>query len=489
MKKTILILLCVIMALPLFAGGGRQSGSASGASELVWYVGGNGPQPDTPAVLAEANRYLAEKLNVRLNIIETDWGNYEQKMQMVTASREVYDMCFTANWINNFYTNVSRNAYLELDDLINRHAPGLKADMPSNGWDAAKVGGRIYAVPNQQIWAGTNALFVGKSYLDRYNINPASINDLSAVESLLALIKRDNPNMYPLACCSFDNPFVNLWLNMGLDLLSGSNIPGAVLLNDSSLKVINQYELPQVQAMFRLMRQWYQRGYMRPDAATVSDYVPDIIAGRHALDISGTIKPGVEIEAQNGWGGREVAAIPMSSTWLTTSGITATMNAISRTSRNPDKAMQFLNLINTDKYLYNLITQGIEGRHYTRIDANYIRPVANSAYNPEADWMYGNQFLAYFKEGQDRNIWDDTKKLNVSARPSPALGFAFDPTPVNTEIAGVNSVTDEYLVNLAVGAVDPDTVLPVFLERLRSAGSQRIIDEIQRQLDAWKATR
>ena len=56
--------------------------------ELVWYVAGNGPQADTEAVLAEANKYLKEKLNCTLKIIETDFGSYDDKMQMVIGSQE-----------------------------------------------------------------------------------------------------------------------------------------------------------------------------------------------------------------------------------------------------------------------------------------------------------------------------------------------------------------------------------------------------------------
>ncbi|MDR3146429.1 MAG: DUF3502 domain-containing protein [Treponema sp.] len=146
-------------------------------------------------------------------------------------------------------------------------------------------------------------------------------------------------------------------------------------------------------------------------------------------------------------------------------------------------------LVNTDKYLYNLITQGIEGKHYTKIDANFIRPIPNSGYAPNADWMYGNQFLAYFKEGQNVTDWDDTMTMNKSAKASPALGFAFDSVPVQTELASVSAVVKEYELSLSTGAVDPARVLPEFLDKLRGAGSERIIAEVQRQLDAWKAGR
>jgi len=489
MKKTIGIILCIFtMVLPLFAGGRNQGTGAASVTNLIWYVARNEPQADAPAVLAEANKYLAQKLNVNLNIIGNDFGSYTEKMQLVIASQETFDMCFTANWINSFYVNVSRNAFLELDDLLNRYAAELKAQIPAAGWNAVKVKGRIYAVPNQTIWAYTPNLTMEKEYLDRYNINPGSIKDLAAVESLLALIKRDNPSMYPLGTSNY-GVIGEILTYLGIEELAGSHIPGAILINDSSLKVINQYELPQFQDTLRLIRQWYQKGYIRPDAATITDTSADRLAGRAPVLFGGNNYPGVEIIDIPRHGGRKIFEMPFSQSWLTTGGIIANLTAVSRTSKAPDKAMQFLNLINTDKYLYNLISQGIEGKHYTKIDANFIRPIPNALYFPSTDWMYGNMFLAYLKEGQGLNDLEDTKKINATATPSPALGFGFDPAPIAADLVSVNSVLSEYWPSIGVGAVDPDRAMPEFIDKLRNAGSQRIITEIQRQLDAWKVTR
>jgi putative aldouronate transport system substrate-binding protein len=491
MKKTMLLLLSVVLlTLPLSAGGGKQGGGSAGSGpvELVWYVAGSGPQADTPAVLAEVNKYLAEKLNCTLKIIETDFGSFSQKMQMVIASQEPFDICYTAHWVNNYYSNISKNAFLELDELLPRYGPELWALLPPNGWEAAKINGRIYGIPNLQIWAMTNVMVFETAYLEKYNIPPASIKTLGDVENLMALIKRDNPNMYPLGA-DVGGVLDYLTFLMGYDELAGRHIPGVVLLDDNNLRVINQFELPQVQDLYRLTREWNRKGYIRPDVATISELTPELMAGRHAISFTGTMKPGNDVMEKIRHGGRDVVSLPLTPSWQTTSGITATLNAISRTSKNPEKAVQFLNLVNTDKYLYNLITQGIEGKHYTKIDANFIRPIPNSGYAPNADWMYGNQFLAYFKEGQNITDWEDTMALNRNARPSPALGFAFDSTPVQTELASVSAVVKEYELSLSTGAVDPARTLPEFLDKLKGAGSQRIINEVQKQLDAWKAAK
>lgn len=456
--------------------------------ELVWYVGGNGPQADLNTVLEEVNTYLEEKLNCTLKIVETDFGSYDQKMQMVIGSGEEFDLCYTANWSNNFYNNVNKNAFLELNDLLEEYAPELVEAVPQAGWDAATVSGNIYAVPNMQIWTMTNCISIDKEYVDKYNFDVDSVTELKDLEPLLAAIKEDNPDMYPFAADA-GGILGMMTQAMGYDELAGRNIPGVVMLDDEELKVVNQFELPQVMEHYKLMYDWSQKGYIRPDASTITSYTADLAAGKHAVRVVGNLKPGLEVGEAEMYGGKEVVIVQMSDSWLPTSGITATMTAVSRTSKNPEKAVEFLNLLNTDKYLYNLITQGVEGVHYEKLDGEYIAPIENSGYAPNADWMYGNQFLAYLKEGQVENDWEQTIAMNEAGKTSVAFGFVFDSTTVQNEIASVSAVVQEYQLSLDTGAVDPESVMPEFLNKLEQAGSQVIIDEIQRQLDEWNANK
>ena len=53
---------------------------------------------------------------------------------------------------------------------------------------------------------------------------------------------------------------------------------------------------------------------------------------------------------------------------MSTAATIATLTSISTTCKNPELAMQFLNLINTDPVLYNMACFGIEGVHYTLND-------------------------------------------------------------------------------------------------------------------------
>lgn len=81
---------------------------------LKWYVAGNAPQPDVDTVVAEIEKYILENydLNLDLEIVCTDFGSYNDKMQMVIGSGEEYDICWASSWCNDYYTNVAKNAFL-----------------------------------------------------------------------------------------------------------------------------------------------------------------------------------------------------------------------------------------------------------------------------------------------------------------------------------------------------------------------------------------
>ena len=48
---------------------------------------------------------------------------------------------------------------------------------------------------------------------------------------------------------------------------------------------------------------------------------------------------------------------------------------------------------------------------------------------------------------------------------------------------------DEYRCGLEWGVLDPDTALPEFRAKLKAAGIDKVVEEKQRQLDAWLETK
>jgi putative aldouronate transport system substrate-binding protein len=79
------------------------------------------------------------------------------------------------------------------------------------------------------------------------------------------------------------------------------------------------------------------------------------------------------------------------------------------------------------------------------------------------------------------------KEINSTAVTSSILGFSFDPTPVQSEIAACQAAIDEYFGGLMTGSVNPAVAIPQLLAKLKDSGNDRITAEMQSQINAWKA--
>lgn len=500
MIPTALILVCST----LLTGCGGNSGStksSTGSSstttntlpeaKLTWYFPGNFPQVDQDLVFAEVNKGIKAKINATVDFKPLGFGDYDQKMQVTIASGENYDLCFTSNWVNNYVQNVSKGAFLPLDDLLAKDAPKTFASVPASFWTAAKVKGKIYGVINQQISARVPALSLSTASVNKYKLDLNALsgninaNSLNLLEPFIQACHKDNPDSFAgLDISALEGYF------FGMDLPAGWKCPAGVAFSDSSMKVVNFYETADFKTYAKTMRDWNAKGYMN-SKLRITLKSDDTIEMKKmgGFTIGGTYKPGGDIGASVALG-IPTSEIPVGKAFLTTGGIVATMHAISRNSKNPDRAMMLLELLNTDKDLYNTLNFGIKDKHYT-IDADGFMVKsgdAAKAYTPNVPWMFATNFLANIDKGMPKTVWEDTKKINASATPSPLLGFNFDTEKVKGEVGQCSAVVDEYSRSIELGVSD-ESKYNEFLAKIKTAGSEKIIAEMQSQIDAWKASK
>jgi putative aldouronate transport system substrate-binding protein len=103
--------------------------------------------------------------------------------------------------------------------------------------------------------------------------------------------------------------------------------------------------------------------------------------------------------------------------------------------------------------------------------------------------MLGNQFNAYILPGQIDTIWEETQKNNEAARAEELITFFFNREPVETQLAQISSIVQEYEPILVSGLDDPDKVVAGMREKLKAAGIDDVIAEMQKQIDAWRTSK
>lgn len=140
-----------------------------------------------------------------------------------------------------------------------------------------------------------------------------------------------------------------------------------------------------------------------------------------------------------------------------------------------------------------------EGEHYTKVNDKEIQPIGYTS-QPTSESPYGqyrfamgNTFNGYEIYMQDKNpIYDNEfiKSVNEKAEDSKLRGFTLDTDPIKMELAQVTAVIGEYKKSLNSGAAaDPMGLYEEFQQKLIAAGDDKIVEEIQRQIDEWRANK
>ena len=199
-----------------------------------------------------------------------------------------------------------------------------------------------------------------------------------------------------------------------------------------------------------------------------------------------------------------MVATPIMDTYVTNISARGALTAINAQTEHPEKAVEFLNLINTDEYLRNLLNYGIEGEHWDKVDVpedeaaeaegkpyvydNKIKLNEETRKNYSVSyWVQGGLFNTYVLENEPVDKWAAFKEFNTSSVEAPSFGFDFDLEPFSTEVAGFGNVMDEFGKSLYTGSVDPEEYLPKLQEKLEATGIDKVIEEMQKQIDEWKA--
>ncbi len=243
-----------------------------------------------------------------------------------------------------------------------------------------------------------------------------------------------------------------------------------------------------------MTEEWYKKGYINKDVATLQDGMP-VKKAQKAFMWGEQLKPGKadEMKAQLGYDLIQVSAYSGKQYFVGTADLTNSMLVISRTSKDPARAMMFINLLFSDKQIKNLLDWGIENKHYKKIGENQIDfadgvTPETSGYTGLAQWaMGGSQFLDYLWANEAPDKWQKMEEFNNSAKPMKTLGWTYDMEAVKTEVATIINVWKTYGEPIQEGIVNYDQHYPKMKKALETAGIQKIIDDGQAKLDAYLA--
>ncbi|GIP17623.1 ABC transporter substrate-binding protein [Paenibacillus montaniterrae] len=440
---------------------------------------------DLQLVQDEINKITLEKINATVKLLPISNSAFTNQINLMLSGGEKLDAFVM---LGDYSTQISRGALYPIGNIMEENAQATIDVLGENYYNATKVDGVSYGIPSIRDLAQDYGFVVRKDLVEKHNIDLSQVTTFDDVEIIFKAIKENEPGMVGAANLSNGSILSTYAIHDPL----GNNL--GVLMNNGldNLEVVNLFATEEYEHILRKLREWYVAGYLLQDAATTPEFTNVIVKSGKAAGWFSAMKPGFE-EQESRNVGLEMVAARTGEAVAKTDTVTNVALGVAAKSENPAKTLQFLNLLYTDQEIINLIDWGIEGKHYVKVEGSdnvikYPEGVTgdNVAYK-NYSWMHGNQFLSYVFEGDDPEVYKEMEQFNKSAAASKALGFSFNGDELKNEIAACNAVLEQYRRVLESGVVDVDKTLPDFLKKLEDAGINKIIEEKQKQLDAWAA--
>ena len=464
-----------------------------------------GAAPDeTDQVEAAINAITEPEIGVTvtLNPIAA-WDLINESNMTVTSGEKLDLLCvFTFGQSMDSVANyTSKNMLRPLNDLYAQYGQDIDAvigDMAQLGY----IGDTMYAVPCKANLGFGQTYTARKDYLDELGIT-AEEGKLYTPDELAEIFQayadKYGAGHYPISLFGAGTDVYYDFYE--LETLGGTGDNG-VLLNgglDGNMTVVDLFETDEYMAYCEMMHDWFQKGYINPDVNTISDDVTSQMKSGNYLGYFANDVPGGLIGMQNNVG-VEFESFQLVEPFASTRAASQALWAIPTTCENPEKTMQFLNLLYQKRDLSEnvaaLLSCGLEGVSYTlteEVDGSKAIITAGegnwSMFVPDS--LYGDYFSVPKFAPNEASIFDELQamddKITSTGRMTKAFGYVFDPSNVSAQAAAVASVNSQYRGLVGYGAADPHEVMPEYIQALKDAGIDDVIAENQRQLDEWLA--
>ncbi|MFP4976841.1 ABC transporter substrate-binding protein [Paenibacillus sp. CN-4] len=508
---TLLAMMLMLMSLLAACGGGGNekaadnsapaptgtaaAGNAGTEEEVTLKMLLIGGKPvDYDEVFGELNKKLKEKINATVEVEFLDWSDWTQKYPLKFAANEDFDIAYTANWA--FYNDQAlKGGFMELsEDMLKQYAPKTWEALPPAAWEQAKVGGKLYMVPQNSNEVVDKIVLIREDLRKKYNLEL-----VNSPESYAAYVKAVAANEKGVN--GFGAKPADGWKWHELDdiMLEQQNnwnivdtdVPLAFKKDDPAGKLFNVYDTPEFKQLLTYYKDLSDSGaWSKNIVSNKNDVWQDMKAGKVASYAQnlGTVAFNVA-EQRRDKPDTEMMFADLTPDKHKQSAI-STQNglAIHATSKHAERSLMLIDLLQNDKEIHDLTMYGIAGKHYEPVGDKQYNPGPNAtSYTGFSNWGWNSLLnrtdTSYPKEADDMLASWQEKVFHY-----PLETFVFDDTKVKNQAANVGNVMLRYAIPLEYGLIDDlDQGQADLLKQLKSAGIDEIQAEMQSQIDAFLA--
>ena len=429
------------------------------------------------------NEYIADKINVQINLTDIGSGEYTDKANLALANNEI-NLLWTASWESTIGTNdlVPKGAVYDITDLL----PGtpLYNSMDEGQWEATKYDGKNYFIPVYKDNVEGYDIMARKELVDKYNWDLSSVKTLADIEPFLADAKAEGLK-YPYL--TQKTAMFYRWYIDSFDFFTADATANWVAVDRASNSVVDVILTDEYKEFCTLMAKWAEAGYISEDDVTKT--TTDTTTQTQDWAFSWWTDIPVNDEANSRYN-QEVVMTPGTQRWAHSTSALGSCYAITAnsTAEQAQACIDFMGLLYTDSHLADLYTFGIEGEDFN-YDANgHVEQTDAGKYN-HSMWESASATIVTPLSNEPDNKADLYKDFNGGANTSCAAGFRFNKEPVAAQFSACQNVFEEYgfpLENGGIPASDVEATIQAYQTALDEAGYQDVLAEFTAQYEAWK---
>lgn len=485
---------CSIVPINLAKDTSRTADKAVGQSTephtvLKFYFGGE-KRAATDEVWSAVSDYVnAKGLNVKFSVQFIPWTEYSRKLLVMAAAGDRWDLNFDSE--TSFQQMASRGSYLPLNKLLPQYAPKLYEHyLQLDNLRSVTSNGDILALPwminmNQRphiVWRQDLAEKAG------VHRSEDSIQNIEDVDLLLHELKAAYPNNRITRIPALPIYIVrDEWVDLGFHGLG-------FYLNDPAVKVQAIEDQTFYIDAAKMSKKWYEDRILTPDAKIDNDNSADqwrngkMLTTLTSHEWAYVADPGFVDESY-----RQQAALLYPDKKTVNRSPTSNVVAINRNSEHPELVLKFMEMLETDSQLYDLVIYGIQGKTYELDGGKVIYP--DNLKFPISNYMdWGSQWafwrMKYMRPTNTYpgDFWNEEAKfaespMNVA---SPVTGLLLNDQEISSKLEKRDQIYEEYGKSIEYGmAADVEEAVMSYRALQAAGGRAAVIQEVQSQVDQF----
>lgn len=499
MRRKLAIILAAVLAAGAVSGctAKRKESESDDNVVLKYVMPGPGIQRDAERVWEEFNKKLHEKLpNVTVEFEIFPVSEYKQQFMLMQTSREKIDIANV--YALDFAAEVKNGTFADVTELIDEYGGDIKKELPEFVFDYMIVNEKLYGIPSYQMISVPGCYVTQKELADKYF-------DTEGFRTEIYSSQHVTEKMYDYLEDYFKKLKENGELSLGyypnnsLSTIGYENMYGNFVIDiyDPNCTVYYLYDLDCIRESYAKFSDWFKKGYIRKDILSVQDHNQDLFKkdGYNFWNYNYTPDLAKQQEEKTGIKYEVIARCENKDEGVYIPRTNAAEGTcIMESSEYKKEAMQVINLLQSDKELYNMLVYGIAGEHYTKIDDDTIdTPYDGQATSSDSyglyKWIIGNTALSYYTREQDREFvrwWKED--INGSQNRSRLIGFIPDTAGFDDKISQINAIKGEYMNSLVSGSLpDWEATYNEWKAKFIAAGVEDVVAELQKQVDKFLA--